>query len=65
MKLIRDFCRRRLAGRPWLTVGTDRRERGFVVTVPPPLAAPVAGGAHVVEPPPPPAIGPSLAPLGH
>jgi hypothetical protein len=65
MKLIREFCRRRLAGGPWLTVGTDRRERGFVVTVPPPLASPVVGGAtHVVEPPPS-AIGPSFAPLGH
>lgn len=65
MKLIREFCRRRLAGRPWLTVGADRRERGFVVTVPPPLAATVADGAHAVGPPPPPAIGPSFASLGH
>ncbi|HUH54435.1 MAG TPA: hypothetical protein VLZ32_01745 [Rhodanobacter sp.] len=65
MKLIREFCRRRLAGRPWLTVGADRRERGFVVTVPPPLAATVADGVHAVQPAPPPAIGPSFAPLSH
>ena len=65
MKLIREFCRRRLAGRPWLTVGADRREHGFVVTVPPPLAAPVADGAHAVEPATPLAPGRSFAPLGH
>lgn len=66
MKLIREFCRRRLASRPWLTVGADRRERGFVVTVPPPRTSPVAEGAtHVVEPATPSAIGPSFAPLGH
>lgn len=65
MKLIREFCRRRLAGRPWLTVGAERRERSFVVTVPPPLAAPVADGVHAVEPAMPPALGPSFAPLGH
>jgi hypothetical protein len=66
MKLIREFCRRRLAGRSWLTVGADRREHGFVVTVPPPLTTPVVDVAtHVVEPATPPAIGPSFAPLGH
>ena len=65
MKLIREFCRRRLAGRPWLTVGADRRERSFVVTVPPPLAAPVADGVHAAEPVTPPATGPSFAPLSH
>lgn len=65
MKLIREFCRRRLAGRPWLTVGADRRERGLVVTVPPPLASPAADGAHAVEPATPSAICPSFAPLGH
>jgi hypothetical protein len=65
MKLIREFCRRHLAGRPWLTVGADRRERGFVVTVPPPLAAPVADGVHAVEPATPSAMGPSFAPPSH
>ena len=71
MKLIREFCRRRLAARRWLIVGAGRRERGFVVTVPPPLAASVAEcvvdghAAHVAEPVRAPLPRQSFAPLGH
>lgn len=71
MKLIREFCRRRLAARRWLAVGTARREHGFVVTVPPPLAAAVTGRmadatpARTVEPAASPAPSPSFAPFGH
>lgn len=67
MKLIREFCRRRLAGRPWLIVGADRRERGFVVTVPPPLAdyAFRPDAAHTVEPATPAAPGRSFMPGVH
>jgi hypothetical protein len=66
MKLISEFCRRRLAARRWLIVGAGRSEHGFVVTVPPPLAASAAAHAatHAAEVAKPPVPSPSFAPLG-
>jgi hypothetical protein len=71
MKLMRELCRRHLAGRRWLTFRAARRKAGFVVTVPPPLAGPAIDHAtsattvRVAEPMVSSPLNPSFAQLGH